>query len=323
MSSSSEPVVQTISGRIAARTLGHTQCHEHIFLRRGPSFACNPALCMDDFEKSLQELKRYRAAGGDAIVDAQPGFFGRDVPALCRLSAQSGVKIIAVTGFHKLQFLETDAPLRTLPQKALTDHFISELQTGMIQPDGGRSAARAGLVKCAFEKGGWDEPAYHALFEAAAAAAAHTGAPVMVHTEAGNDVLSLIEWFRRRGVAPGRLLICHLDRTNPDADYHRQVLRTGCTLCYDSIHRYKYVSDAQELALLRTVLDAGFSQQLVLSLDTTNQRLRAYHSPDMGLDYILTEYIPMLRRAGISEMQLLDMCRNNAARILEFYKTEV
>ena len=61
----------------------------------------------------------------------------------------------------------------------------------------------------------------------------------------------------------------------------------GCYLCYDSIHRYKYVSEKEELDLIQKILMNGYDSQVVISLDTTNQRLRAYEAKDMGLDYIL------------------------------------
>ncbi|MBP3940918.1 MAG: phosphotriesterase, partial [Christensenellaceae bacterium] len=70
-------IIRTVRGDILASEIGHTQCHEHIWLRKGPSFAVNPALLIDDEEKSLAELLDYKKAGGSAIVDAQPINCGR------------------------------------------------------------------------------------------------------------------------------------------------------------------------------------------------------------------------------------------------------
>lgn len=316
MSSCFEPSIQTVTGPICPNALGHTQMHEHIYLRKGPSFAVNSALCMDDFGRSLRELQQYAAAGGGAIVDAQPGYFGRDGQMLARLSAESGVHIIAVTGFHMPQFLEPGAPLLQMQTHEAAALFASEITCGMLLPDGSRAAIKAGVIKVACGAEGVDGPVCGALFSAAAAAAAETGAPVMVHTEQGNDLLALVDFFERRGVRAERMLMCHLDRTNHDHAYHEALLRRGCTLCYDSIHRLKYISDAQELALIAQMCAAGFAEQIVLSLDTTNQRLRSYYAQDMGLDYILQSYLPMLRRQGLSASQLQTMCHDNCARLL-------
>ena len=317
MSSSSDSLCRSVTGLLPLASLGHIQCHEHIWLRKGPSAACNPALCMDDYTKSLHELKDYAQAGGSSIVDAQPGFFGREPSVLQRLSAESGVHIFAVTGFHKLQFLEPDTPLLHLSAQSLSAHFVSEIETGMLSPGGSRSAALACMVKIAYERGGWQDPDYTLLFSAAADAAAKTGAPVMVHTERGNDILGLVAWLKQKGVSPQRLLICHLDRTNLDPLYHQQVLDLGCMLCYDSIHREKYISAAQELSLIQSLCEKGYSEQLTLSLDTTNQRLRSYYAEDMGLDYLLTDFLSQLRHRGISDVQIKNMCQDNASGLLQ------
>ncbi len=316
MFAQSEAFVQTVTGATAPSSLGHTQCHEHIYLRKGPSFASNAALCMEDYGRSLAELKEYAACGGGTIVDAQPGGFGRDADILRRLSVESGVKIIAVTGFHKLLFLEENA-LISLDEDALAGRFFSEITEGMLSPGGERTEAKAGLVKAAFEPGGLEHPTYRRLFSAVAAAAGRSGAPVMIHTEKDTDMLALIRWFSAHHLPAERLLICHLDRTHYDPQYHLQVLATGCSLCYDSVHRLKYVSDAQELSLISQMCAAGYAGQIVLSLDTTNQRLRAYFATDMGLNYLLTDFRPMLEQAGIAPGHIHAMMQDNAERVLQ------
>lgn len=140
----------------------------------------------------------------------------------------------------------------------------------------------------------------------------------MIHTEKGNDVLHMIRWFQERDIAPEKLLICHLDRTRHDIDYHKEVLSTGCFLCYDSIHRLKYLSEQEEMELLCAMKQSGLTGQIVLSLDTTNQRLRSYYAEDMGLDYILTTFVPQLREHGFTDQEIRQMCITNARTILDF-----
>ena len=318
MSSSSERTVRTVLGDVKPEQLGHTQCHEHIYLEKGPSFACNPALCMDDYEKSRKELCDYALAGGGTIVDAQPGGCGRNAAVLARLSEASGVRIVAVTGFHKKCFFDRDSGLDIQSETALTERFCTEVKTGMTD-HGIPTAFRAGVIKMALEPGGLQDPVYGRLFTAAAAAASQTGAPVMVHTERNTDLFELLRFLEPFGVKPQRLLLCHLDRTHGDEGYHRALLQAGCRLCYDSIHRLKYLSTEQEIALIRAAVDAGYAGRIVLSLDTTNQRLRAYSGTDMGLDYILLVFLPLLRQAGIREEELADMCRRNAQSILQIH----
>lgn len=310
-------MIRTVWRDIQPEEAGHAQCHEHIWLKKGASYQINPALCIDDRERSLKELKDYYRAGGRLLVDAQPTGCGRDAAVLAELSKESGVFIVAATGFHKKEFFD-NIQLFSWPEEKLARRYIREIMEGI--PDSGQTSSlyRAGMLKAAADDRWQTDPVYHRFFEAVAQAAVQTGAPVMIHTEKGNDILELIHWFKERGVPPGKLLICHLDRTHYDAAYHTKVLSAGCSLCYDSIHRLNYVSEQEELALLLHMKKEGLLGQIVLSLDTTNQRLRAYHARDMGLDYIRTTFIPKLKEQGFTEQEIRQMCVTNARTILNF-----
>lgn len=104
----------------------------------------------------------------------------------------------------------------------------------------------------------------------------------MVHTEKGNDIVSLIRQFEQRKIASSRLLICHLDRTHHDVAYHKEILVSGCYFCYDSVRRLKGVSEQMEL------------------------------------DYILKDYIPKMKEIGFAEADIHWMCVENLGKILDF-----
>jgi phosphotriesterase-related protein len=309
-------LVRTVLGDVSPDLLGHTQCHEHIFIFAGPSCEVNPALRMDDFGKSLDELVLYREAGGGAVLDAQPAFCGRMASALTAASKRTGVHVVAVTGFHKSQFYEPDSFPMTAREEALARFFVSEVEVGMIGEDGSRSASRTGVVKAALDAGGLDSSLrYRRSFEAAAEAAIQTGAPILVHTEKGADVRESISFFMGKGIEPERLILCHLDRTQYDASLHKELLSAGCYLCYDSINRLKYLSHELEISLILEILAAGHEERILLSLDTTSERSWAYGGY-MGLDYILTTFVPMLRAEGVDEGVIAKMTRDNAHRVL-------
>ena len=99
-------MIRTVCRMLTPQELGHCQCHEHIWLRKGASFQSNEALCMDDEDRSLAELKEYAAAGGSLIVDARPTGCGRDGWMLAQLSEKSGVDIVASVEFHKKMFFD-------------------------------------------------------------------------------------------------------------------------------------------------------------------------------------------------------------------------
>ena len=65
------------------------------------------------------------------------------------------------------------------------------------------------------------------------------------------------------------------------------------------------------------MLSCDYEDQLLLSLDTTRERLKAYGG-SMGLDYILNTFIPMLREYGVPQQAIAAMTVKNAAQALSF-----
>jgi 5-phospho-D-xylono-1,4-lactonase len=313
-------IIRTVLGDISSNKPGICQCHEHLFVEMDKSYEVSKVLYMDDLKKSTEELREYRAAGGSLIVDAQPVLAGRMAENLVRASADSGVHIVASTGFHKTVFYYEDAYIFHKGEGYITDLYIEEIQNGMTssRKDGKQLlSACAGIVKVAVDAGGvYANAVYEKLFSAAANAALATGAPVMCHIEQGADALEAARFFMDRGLNAGRLILCHLDRAKYDFGYHREVLQTGVYLEYDTINRLKYLSNEEEIKLICAMLDAGFEDRLLLSLDTTNQRLRSYGA-DMGLTYIVKEFAPMLKNAGVSDEQLHKMQTCNAREALK------
>ncbi len=309
-------VIRTVTGDIPPEQLGACQCHEHIYIsgdRLGPHTPVRP---IDDFACSAAELRDYAAAGGCALVDAQPQSCGGAVEVLRRLSAETGVKIIASAGFHKLAFYRQDSAVMIDPEQALARRFAAEIRQG------------AGIIKTAVDRDGISGR-YCLLHAAAAAAAAETGAAVLCHVEQGASLMELIAFYSFREIAPERLILCHADRAVPDRGAHLAALREGVYLEYDTICRPKYHDDAQEAALILYLLEKGYENQLLMGLDTTRERLTHYSRRDClcsvgnfsgasaaGLSYIRRQFLPLLRRSGAAARQLdLIMTKNPACAL--------
>ncbi|PKM73581.1 MAG: hypothetical protein CVU91_04665 [Firmicutes bacterium HGW-Firmicutes-16] len=315
-------MIRTVLRDIDPELLGYTQCHEHLMLTKGQSFLCNPALCIDDPTKTREELLRYLQNGGRSLVDAQPVGCGRDSEALAALMEETGANIIASTGFHKLEFYPEGHWIKSMSEERLSELFLAELSDGMFTGTDAefspiQHSARAGIIKTALDVCNLDEP-YKRLFRAAASAQVATGAPMMVHIEKGSDPELLLRFLDDLGVRPESLYFCHMDRACDQIDIFFNVLRAGVTLEFDTIGRFKYHSDEYECALIKQLLDNGYEDKLLISLDTTRDRLKAYNGNAIGLDYILTAFLPMLRRTGVSDSQIGKLTEENPKRILSW-----
>jgi phosphotriesterase-related protein len=303
--------IQTVSGPVPLSKLGHCQMHEHLFVRDTPAAKVNPALRIDDAEKSALEARDFFDAGGRSLVDAQPGGAGRDAAALGRISRESGVHIVTVTGYHRPMFYPPDSFLFELGGDALYERFLMELSVGVVD-EGARLPIRAGAVKAAL---GPEGPVGRdgILLRAAARAASAGGVPLILHTEAGAGAVEAVRLSERAGLDPSRVLVCHADRQASDFGPHEEIAKTGAFLEYDTIGRFRYHDDEEEVRLILHMLELGHGDRLLLSLDTTAARLKRYGG-EIGLSYLIDTFLPLLQDRGVPPSDIEAITRLNPVR---------
>lgn len=306
---------ETVLGTITEKEMGHTQPHEHVYIVGTIDQLRCREICINNFPASMEELKLYRKAGGNTVVDANPLATGRDALALKDLSRLTGVNIIACTGYHIPKFYPKNHWIWNTSAENLADLFADEVENGMYE-DGTwywpeyQTKCKAGLIKAMINSEGLKNPRTTELLTAAGLAARRTGASLMLHTE-GVDVLEAIDLLAGKlGISEKKLLICHVDRQAEDYSIHEAVAKTGVYLEYDTITLFEFHNVASELRLLRHMIDRGFLKQLLISTDPTTDRLKNY-SGSVGMDYILTEVIPLMRQSGFSEDEINGMTREN------------
>lgn len=311
--------IVTVTGTMDPDPSLYFQCHEHLLLAKGQSFLVDPALCLDDLEKSKEEAFAYVKKGGDGLVEAQPVGCGRMAEGLEQISRATGVRIVASTGFHKMAFYPEKHWIFSESEDWLTDLFVRELTEGMYE-DGDESrpakqtSIRAGQIKTAMDDTKMNDQ-YRKLFGAAAAAAKETGAPLMIHVENGHQPMEYFEFLIKKGVLPKQMIFCHLDRACHDLSIHKELAEAGAYLEYDTIARFKYHSDEEELKIFDALLQDGQEDRLLFSLDTTRKRLSAYGGAT-GLPYILEIFLDKMRSAGISQETIDKISRKNPAAAL-------
>lgn len=149
-------------------------------------------------------------------------------------------------------------------------------------------------------------------FRAAASTAVRTGAPLLCHIESSDQAEELVTMYLESGVPAEQIIICHLDRNLDRLESHRKLGKMGVYLEYDTIARYKYHSDEEEVKLIRQMMEWGMEKQILLGLDTTRERLKSYGGR-IGLDFISHHFIPLLQQSGITNGQIHSMMIENPA----------
>jgi phosphotriesterase-related protein len=268
---------------------------------------------LDQYEAILRELAEYRQAGGMSLLDCQPVGCGRDGNQLLALSRASGVNVIACTGFHRRKYYPRAFWLWQAKAEKAADFFCAELERGLEETRKAPAPVRAGFIKIALEAD-WAECPL-ATLEAAALAAARTGAVLAIHTERGALAERAVTYLTAKGVVARQLLLCHMDK-RPDAALHRALVSMGVMLEYDTFYRPKYEPGAKLWPLLEVMVGSGHAEGIALATDMAEADL--YHSigGGPGLASLPGEIRRKLVEAGLTESQREQLLGGNIARRL-------
>ena len=301
-------MIETLGGQVSPEALGWTYVHEHLLTRPPPWRAAeDPDYVLDDPELSLEELERFRGAGGRTLVDATARDYGRDAPALLGIAAQSDVNIVCVTGWNRGDYGD-EAP------KASDDKLVAimlhDLQDGM---DG--TEARAGVAKL-----GTSEsvilPVEERIARAVARVQAETGCPVLTHTTRGTMALEQLDLLEAEGADLGKVALSHMDQ-KLDFGLLREICERGASVIFDGPSKTKYAPDSARIAMLRRLVEAGHAMRLLVSGDMGRRSYLTAYGGRPGLAYILRQFVPRLRREGFGEALIETVFVQNPARWLD------
>ncbi|MCI6464600.1 MAG: phosphotriesterase [Faecalicatena sp.] len=311
--------IETVTGRVEEENIGHCQPHEHVYITQTPALLTNPELRLNNLAASIKELQMYKKAGGNTLVDANPLATGRDALALKSASEVSGVQVIACTGYHIPIFYREDHWIWSTPEEELEELFVRELTEGMFL--GGcygwpsyQTDIRAGLVKAMLTSEGVSGRT-EVLLKAAGRAAAKTGTSLMLHTEYGKGALEAIQLLKEHGLKENRILICHVDRQVEELSIHEEIAASGVFMEYDTITLFEFHDNESEIRMLRHMIDKGYLDQILISTDPTADRLKNYEGR-CGMDYILTTFIPALKKQGFTDQEIIQITQENPKKAL-------
>jgi len=302
--------VQTIKGPVAPEKLGTTYTHEHLI-------CYPPAIAMKedyDFElpqeeKAIEELKYFKEAGGDCLVEGTAIDYGRDPEALGRIAEAVDVHIVFTTGFNKGRFYP-DWVFK-MDVDALTELMTREIVEGV-----GDTGLKAGIIK----GGSWYNvilPKEEKVIRAVGRTHNKTGAPIWLHTEAGTMGLEQLDLLEEEGVDLNRVCLGHIDR-NPDPWYHKKIAARGAYLGHDCPGKIKYGPDSTRVNLIKEILDAGYEKQLLISGDMGRRSYLTSYGGGPGFSFLLNKFIPRLLDEGLEEKEIEQIWVKNPATYLSF-----
>ena len=160
----------------------------------------------------------------------------------------------------------------------------------------------------------WISPLEERIHRASARASLATGVPLSVHAIHSEVGLLQLDLFEEEGVDPARVAIGHCDSW-PMIGYWRALAQRGTYVQIDNIGHQQVHHEDRLAALIKQMVDEGHADRILLSHDMgLAPELRYYGG--RGLTYLFETFLPILRKAGVSESAITRFTVDNPKRFL-------
>ncbi|WP_172582164.1 phosphotriesterase family protein [Subtercola boreus] len=312
--------IRTVLGDTSADDFDVVYAHEHVIIDSPLIAAAFPHIHLFDEEDAVTELSECRHSGVGLMLDAMPCSSGRVIDRLARISARSGVAIVAATGLHHDRYYGPLHWSNRVSVDALAELFVADLTEGIdlfdyASPVIERTDHRAGVIKVA-TSGEHPDARDRRNLEAAAQASVVTGAPIITHCEGGTGAIAQVELLNGWGVAGSQIILSHVDKI-ADLSHLRDIASTGAVLeCDQSLRQAdKGVASLTAQAICALVTE-GFGSQVVVGTDGARRSLWRSLGGEPGLAWLATELPLILTELGLDVSQISAVMGGNAARAL-------
>lgn len=336
--------VMTVRGPIPVEEMGITLMHEHLLIDasswwKEPAEASrkhlayqpvhmailgdlrlDPFVNLDncrllDIEVAIAEVSQFRDLGGRTVVDVTPVGSGRDPLALLQISHRTGLHIVMGCGYY----LERAHPPHV--KRMGVDDIAAEIERDLTEGVAG-TGIRAGIIgEIGVSKDFTAEE--EKVLRGAARAARRTGVPLTVHLPGwerlGHRVLDVIA---EEGASLEHTILCHMNPSLHDFDYQCSLAERGAFLEYDMIGMDYFYADQQaqcpcdeeNAQAIKRLLDAGYLGNLLLSQDVFLKMMLTRYG-GWGYAHILRNFVPRLKRHGVSDEQINALLVENPRRV--------
>ena len=305
--------VQTVLGPIEPDALGFTLPHEHtqIALWHIEGRWDYWQLTRDE-PVILDELARFREAGGRSLVDLTLPGVGRDPAWLRRVAEASGVHLVMGCGWYRTAYYPPEARIDHRSVDDLADELVAEIEGGV-----GETGMKPGIIGEIGTDKPWVSPAEERVHRAVARASRQSGLAITTHAVLSDVGLAQLRIFEEEGADPGRVVIGHAD-SYPVLEHYLAIIERGANLEFDFLGmpwERERLGEARVVELVCELLGRGHGDRLFLSQDVCNDsQLKAFAGN--GYTYLAETFLPRLRAAGVSDAEIETMTVANPRRLL-------
>lgn len=288
-------------------TSGYTWAHEHLHIDLS-GFKNNLDCRLDQYDLICQEMKDLRALGVRNIIEMTNRYMGRNPQFMLDLMRDSGINVVACTGYYQDAFFPEHVATRSVEQ--LAQEMIDEIVIGIDN-----TTLKAGIIAEIGSSEGVITPLEEKVFIAAARAHNETGRPISTHTSFSTMGLEQLALLQAQGVDLSRVVIGHCDLKD-NLDGILQMIDLGAYVQFDTIGKNNYYPDEKRIDMLNALRQRGLLNRVMLSMDIT-RRSHLKANGGNGYDYLLTTFIPQLRQSGFNQADVDTMLRDNPSQFFQ------
>jgi len=350
--------VQTVLGLIDPDDLGITLPHEHLLSDIScwfdePSEATEKGLAhqpvsfeniswvryhrmnnldnlkMCDEKLTIEEVKRFRISGGNAIVELTPNNVGRDPAGMARISRATGLHVIMGTAYYVESSYRPEMHMDSRSADNIAEEFVNDIISG--NGDTGICAGIIGEIGCSWPLTENEKK----VLRAAALAQQDTGAPISIHPSLYEDgPMDIVKILTDAGADLSRTVMGHTGRTlsarNIPSKF-TELADTGCYIEYDMFGLETYYpptlggtqivsfgpNDVIRIKEITELISQGYLKQILISHDIWYKAALTCFG-GWGYDHILRDVVPAMKSWGVSDEQIHTIIVDNPKHLLTF-----
>ncbi|HEY2775936.1 MAG TPA: hypothetical protein VGK20_17990 [Candidatus Binatia bacterium] len=349
--------VQTVLGPIDSADLGATMSHVHLTLdiscwymppqdeavrrrfegdfslehlgairRNGLAFQKN--LRQDDVDLTIREVAEFKRCGGGTIIDMDLDGIGRNVDAMKRISRETGLHVVASTGWY----IQGAHP-SWLADKSIEE--MADIMTREVLEGIGTTGVRAGNIG-EIGLSGYPadpfQPHEEKVLRAAARAQKATGASLTIHPNAHLTIYgetpvdhfpTYIDILEKEGADLAKVYPSHLGLF-PVSTAKKLLERGVGFISYDHFGHEEFCEalgpgrgftpDRIEVETVMELLACGYANRILLGAEVGWKTCYKANG-GWGYSHVLEHIVPWLRACGATEKQVHTMMVDNPRRL--------
>ena len=258
---------------------------------------------MQDVDAMVAEMQAAAGEGVSAIVDGGHDDMGRSVAFLREVSERSGMPIVVSGGYY----------LDAFHPPELADRTEDEIAAALAEAATAERWGAFGEIASSDEM----TPGERKVFGAIGRAHLLTNVPIFTHTANGLEAETQLDIFESLGVPPGNVANRPHGRARRSGGDGSPAPRGARRLRRIRPARRRPEADGHKVPMIRALIDAGYLENVLLASDFARASdIQRNGGP--GYAKTVTQFVPMLREAGVTDEQIHAMTVDNPLRLLAF-----